>query len=228
MRRLHAEGAQLVIGDVNEAGMNAVAAEVGVTAIPFDLTTPSSITRLIDSASRQLGGLDGLVNVAADVSPEQMSRDIEVATMDVETWQHALNANLIGVAWAARAVIPHLVDAGGGAIVNVTSDATATGYPVPPAYAASKAGINTVTRHVAVRWGEEKIRCNAISPGPVASEKMLAMGEDYMAEMLKGTPLRRLGEPADLAASIAFLMSDDGAWVTGQVWSVNGGTLLRE
>src|SRR5699024_2336156 len=152
----------------------------------------------------QLGGLDGLVNVAADVSPEQMSRDIEVATMDVETWQHALNANLIGVAWAARAVIPHLVDAGGGAIVNVTSDATATGSPVPRAYGASKAGINTGTRHVAVRGGEEKIRCNAISPGPVASEKMLAMGEDYMAEMLKGTPLRRLGEPADLAASIAF------------------------
>src|SRR5699024_9125208 len=128
----------------------------------------------------------------------------------------------------ARAVIPHLVDAGGGAIVNVTSDATATGYPVPPAYAASQAGINTVTRHVAARWGAEKIRRHAISPGPVASGKMPALAEDDAAEMLKGAPLRRLGEPADLAASIAFLMSDDGAWVTGQVWSVNGGTLLRE
>jgi NAD(P)-dependent dehydrogenase (short-subunit alcohol dehydrogenase family) len=227
-RRLAAEGAHPFLGDIDEAGVAAVAAEIGAVWSRYDLADAASITAMVATAADTLGGLDGVANVAADLRREILDHDGDLLEMDLDVWRHTLNSNLVGFAWTIKEVLPHLMDAGGGAIVNVSSDATVSGYPVPAAYAASKAGINTLARHVATRWGKAKIRCNSISPGAVLSDSMRAMGEEYLKQMQAQTPHERLGEPDDLAASIAFLLSDDGAWVTGQVWSVNGGTALRE
>lgn len=227
-RRLAAEGARLVLGDANTEGVEKIATEIGAPWRAFDLADADSIATLVSGACAELGGLDGVANVAADTSQATVLRDVDLMDMDLGLWQHTLQTNLIGTAWIIKQCLPHLIEAGGGAIVNVSSEATVMGYPVPAAYAASKAGVNTLARHVATRWGKQNIRCNSVSPGAVLSEKMYAMGEEYIQSMRDGTPHARLGEPEDLAASIAFLLSDDGEWVTGQVWSVNGGTFLRE
>lgn len=227
-KRLAAEGASLVLGDINEAGLQAVARSVDAPWQIFDLADTESIDELVSFAVERLGGLDGVASVAADTRQSQVLRDLELLDMDPELWRHALNVNLIGLAWIANKTLPHLLETGGGSIVNVTSDATVSPYPVPVAYSASKAGINAMTRHVSSRWGKQGIRCNAVSPGAVMSEAMYAMGEEYIESMRAGSPHARLGEPEDLAATIAFLLSDDAEWVSGQVWSVNGGSYMRE
>lgn len=227
-RRLAEEGAHVALGDINADGVKEVAASINAPWTQFDLVDTDSIDQLVEFATRELGGLDGVANVAADTRQSQVLADAELLGMDLATWHRALNANLLGFAWIINKSLPHLLEAGGGSIVNVSSDATSSPYPVPVAYAASKAGINTLARHVSSRWGKNKIRCNTVSPGAVLSEAMYAMGEEYIESMTLGAPHYRLGQPADLAATIAFLLSDDAEWVSGQVWSVNGGSHMRE
>jgi NAD(P)-dependent dehydrogenase (short-subunit alcohol dehydrogenase family) len=143
-------------------------------------------------------------------------------------WERTLRVNLIGYAVLVREALPHLLEAGGGAIVCTSSAASELGQISQPAYAASKAGINTLVRHVASKWGAQRIRANAVAPGIVLSETALASQTPASLEKLReGTRSDRLGAPEDVAAAVAYLMSDDGAWLTGQVWGVDGGLVLR-
>jgi NAD(P)-dependent dehydrogenase (short-subunit alcohol dehydrogenase family) len=118
---------------------------------------------------------------------------------------------------------------GGGAIVNTSSAAAFKGEPARPAYAAAKAGINALTRHVASRWGKEGIRCNAVAPGLVLTDTIRnsPQFDAIQAAALPGVRSSRLGETEDVAAMVAFLLSDEASWVNGQVMSVDGGTILR-
>lgn len=232
--RLGEEGARLVLGDLDEDGAQAVAQRVtaaggSARAVRFDLVDPDSIDALVAAAVAELGGLDGVANVAADTSPDTINADVAVVDMDVALWEHTLRANLIGFALIAKHAVPHLVEAGGGAIVNISSGAAWAGEDVRPAYAASKAGINTLTRHLAKAYGKQGVRANSVAPGAVFTEAFEAnMGERAKEWMLAIAATNRIGYPADLANTIAFLLSDDAEWVTGQVWSTNGGSLLRE
>ncbi len=233
-RRLGEEGARLVVGDLNESGAQAVAEEIRAaggqaTARRFDLADADSVAALVDFTVTELGGLDGVANVAADLSPGTLGNDVALLDMDVAIWEQTLRANLIGYALTNKHAIPHLIAAGGGAIVNTTSGAYWVGEDTRPAYAASKAGINTLTRHIAKAYGKDGIRANSVSPGAVLSETALVnMTEDFKAAMLAGVTVPRLGVPADLAQTICFLLSDDTSWVSGQVWSVNGGGGFRD
>ncbi len=149
--------------------------------------------------------------------------------MDAAIWRRTLEVNLIGYAHTCRTAIPLLLESGRGAIVNTSSGAAFVGEAVRPAYAASKAGINALTRHIASRWGKEGIRCNGVSPGMVLSETGLAtMSEEFKAAGLAGNRSTRLGRPSDLAAAAAFLLSDDAEWINGQTWSIDGGGSLRD
>ncbi|MGQ7296977.1 SDR family NAD(P)-dependent oxidoreductase [Quadrisphaera sp. KR29] len=232
--RLGEEGAYVVIGDINVEGASAIAArikEAGGRAVAsaFDLADPKSIEALVDFATAELGGLDGVANVAADLSPATLGNDVAVLDMDIAIWQQTLNANLIGYALIAKHALPHLISAGGGAIVNTSSGASWVGEAVRPAYAASKAGINALSRHLASAYGKQGIRANSVSPGAVLSETALAtMSEEFKAQMRAGVTVPRLGQPADLGQTICFLLSDDADWVSGQVWSVNGGGGFRD
>ncbi|MFJ2443645.1 SDR family NAD(P)-dependent oxidoreductase, partial [Streptomyces sp. NPDC087658] len=150
----------------------------------------------------------------------------DLLEMDPEVWRRTHEVNLLGYAVACRAVLPHLLGQGGGAIVNTSSAAAWIGEPERPAYAASKAGINALTRHVSSRWGKEGVRCNAVAPGLVLGDKQ--QDGQAPAAYLLATRSHRPGEPADLAGTVAFLLSDDAEWVNGQIWSICGGMSLRE
>ena len=232
--RLGREGARLYLGDINEEGVRAVAERINAAggaaaAARFDLADEASVEALVAGAVAHLGGLDGVANIAADLSPETLGNDGPLLDMSVAIWERTLRANLIGYALIAKHAVPHLIAAGGGAIVNTSSGASWVGEPVRPAYAASKAGINALTRHIASAYGKEGVRANSVSPGAVMSETALAtMSDEFKAQMLAGVTVPRLGQPDDLASTICFLLSDDASWVSGQVWSVNGGAGFRD
>jgi NAD(P)-dependent dehydrogenase (short-subunit alcohol dehydrogenase family) len=231
--RLAEEGAKVVVGDIDAAGAEDTAQRVRAAggtaaAIEYDQSDDASIADLVTQALAQFGRLDGLHANAADLRQEIIGGDLELADMDTALWERTLRVNLIGYAVLIRHVLPHLLDGGGG-IVCTSSDASSIGEPTRPAYAASKAGVNALCRHVASRWGKEGIRCNAIAPGLVLSETAQAsLDEDFMTQMREAHRSPRLGQPEDIAGAVAYLLSDDGAWINGQVWSVNGGIFLRD
>lgn len=228
-RRLAAEGANLVLGDINVDGVKAVANHIGAKWAWFDLVNPTSITELVAAARAELGGLDGVANIAAALDLDTMERDVDLLGMDISLWQRVMNANLIGYALIIKEAVPLLLEAGGGAIVNVSSITVHMGGADEPAYVSSKAGVNTLTRHVATMWGKDNIRANAIAPGVIAHARMRELTpKEVLDARLSQIRLPRLGDVDDIAAPIAFLLSDDGEWVTGQVWSVDGGQTLRE
>jgi NAD(P)-dependent dehydrogenase (short-subunit alcohol dehydrogenase family) len=163
---------------------------------------------------------------AADMSRETLGRDSETdaVTIPLDVWQRTLDLNLTGFLLCVKATVPRLLERGGGAIVNTISDAAFVGEPIRVGYATTKAALTAVTRHVASAWGTEGIRCNSIAPGLIARDDAM---EPTLADRYGPMPRsRRFGRPADIAAAAAFLLSDDGEWVNGQVWSVNGGHVL--
>lgn len=223
--RLAEEGASVVVGDINLAGAAATAKGINGTAVAveFDFADESSVQALVDRTVAEFGGVDGLYNVGADLSTDTIGRDLDLLEMDPAVWRRTNEVNLLGYALACRTVLPHFLGQGGGVIVNTTSNAAR------PAYAASKAGINALTRHIASRWGKDGIRCNTVAPGLVMTDSLRrSLDEQMRAMALAATRSPRLGEPADLAGAVAFLLSDDAAWINGQVWSICGGASLRE
>jgi NAD(P)-dependent dehydrogenase (short-subunit alcohol dehydrogenase family) len=185
------------------------------------------VRALVELAVAEHGGIDGLFNNAADISAPHMAQDTDVVTIPNDVWQHTLDVNLTGFLYLTRHAIPALLARGGGSIVQTSSEAAFGGEPVRVAYAVSKAGINALTRHIASRWGKRGIRCNSIAPGMVLTEGAKAnMPQAALDEVLAWTRLPRLGSPDDIAGMAAYLLSDDGAWVTGQVMRVNGGVAL--
>ena len=227
--RLVEEGAQVFLGDVDGARVKAVADQLGAESQWFDLADPESLDNLISAAAKHLGGLDGIVNVAADISPNTLGNDVDLLGMDIAIWEKTLSSNLVGYALLIKHALPHLIESGSGSIVNISSGSYFIGEPTRPAYAAAKAGANTLTRHVASRWGKDNIRCNAISPGMIVTETAGDLvTEEYMNNILRGMPLPRLGESKDIANGIVFFMSDEAEWITGQVLNINGGAAYRD
>ncbi|MFJ8110815.1 SDR family NAD(P)-dependent oxidoreductase [Streptomyces sp. NPDC096132] len=232
--RLSEEGASVVIGGrdldagqvlakrLNEAGGKAI-------AVKFDLADEDSIKALVDTAATEFGGIDGLFNVGAELSAQHLARDKNLLDMDVAVWRRTFEVNLFGYAIAIREVIPHLLQQGGGAILNTSAGAAWIGEPERPAYGASKAAINSLARHVASAWGKQNIRANTLGVGVTLTEiAKEQIGEEWQARILSTMRSPRLGKPADVAAAAAFLLSDDAEWVNGQAWAVDGGLTIRD
>jgi NAD(P)-dependent dehydrogenase (short-subunit alcohol dehydrogenase family) len=229
--RLADEGALVVVGDLRgdaaQATVELVEARGGrATAVEFDIADAESVGALVACAIEHYGGVDGLHVNAADISPEVLGVDGEtdLLTIPLPVWQRTLDVNLTGFVLTARAVIPYLLERRGGGITNTLSDAIHAGEKVRVAYAASKFALIGVTHHIASRWGRDGIRCNSISPGIIARNEQVeaAMEASHRREPRS----QRAGRPDDIASIVAYLLSDDGSWVNGQVWSVNGGRFL--
>jgi NAD(P)-dependent dehydrogenase (short-subunit alcohol dehydrogenase family) len=227
VRRLSTEGAIVGIGDVNISGAQALAAELNaaggnVTAWEYDQASEASINALVESARTHFGRLDGLFANVADL--QTILIDGDILSNDAAVWERTLQVNLLGTVQLVRATLPTMLEQGCGAIVLTSSDAAIAGEPERPAYAASKAAINSLSRHIASKWGQQGIRCNVVSPGFVLTEQLDANMDQAMKDwMLKGARSPRHGAPQDIAGAVAFLLSDDGEWVNGQAWRVNGG-----
>lgn len=233
--RLAAEGARVIVGDINLEGARGTVARIlaaggEAQAIHFDLAEEASTQALIGAAVEYFGGLDGLANVGAETSPAVVGADTDLLSTDLAIWQRTLQVNLMGFAFTCRAAIRQFIQQGtGGAIVNVSSIAANATERVRVAYAASKAGVNALTRHIAITWGRQGIRCNAIAPGFIMTEGARAItSQEFKDKWLESIPAGRFGRPDDPAGIIVFLLSPDTTWVIGQVWHVNGGSHFRE
>jgi NAD(P)-dependent dehydrogenase (short-subunit alcohol dehydrogenase family) len=223
------EGARVAVHGRDVERGNAVVraiTDAGGTAVfvPADLADETACAALVDTAARELGGLTVLVNNAAAGSGGRSP----VGAVDTALWERVLRVNLTAVAWLCRAAVPHMQRAGHGSIVNVSSRQAerASGGLAP--YVASKGGLNALTRSIAVDYGRERIRCNAISVGYVVNERRdAAMSAERRAE-LEAMHLTRLGQPDDVAWAVVYLASRESEFVTGALLPVDGGgTIAR-
>jgi NAD(P)-dependent dehydrogenase (short-subunit alcohol dehydrogenase family) len=229
--RLAGEGASVVVGDVDLDAGRRTAAEISrsgapALAVEVDVARDGDVAGLFERVSSEFGRLDALHSNAADTRPETVRRDSNVVDIDLALWDHVLRVALRGFVLCCRHAIPLMLRGGGGSIVATSSDGAFKGIPAIPAYTTAKAGLNAVVRHVATTWGRDGVRCNAVSPGRVETEKPSnsVMTRDQYLEEVRSP---RLGVPGDIAAAVAYLLSDEAEWVNGQVLSVNGGALMR-
>jgi NAD(P)-dependent dehydrogenase (short-subunit alcohol dehydrogenase family) len=229
--RLARHGARVVIGDHRPAHAEAVAGRIiagggQATAQDFDIVDDGSVRALLACALERYGGLDGIHVNAADL--EAVILDSDAVDVPLEVYDRTQAVNLRGHLLCTRHALPALLERGGGAIVYTSSGAAVMGEPSRVAYAMAKSGLHALLRHVASRWGKQGIRANAVAPGLVLTDAVRrAMSEEARAQVLAITRSPRLGTPEDIAAAVAFLLSDDGAWINGQVLAVDGGVTMR-
>lgn len=231
--RLVAEGARVVLADINIAAAEQVAEELrksggDAVARQFDLTDEDSIRALISWTVEHFGTLNILHNNAADTRIEQMSADMAIADMAIETWDRAFQTNTRGTMLMIKHAIAPMLNAGGGSIINTTSGAAVRGDVFNPAYAASKAAINCLTLYVATQYGRQRIRCNAVAPGLIITPTVQAVLSTAQIQRIEQhVTLPSLGVAEDIAATVAFLASDDAGNITGHVVPVDGGYAMH-
>lgn len=230
-QRLAAEGAAVMVADINAGAARSVAAGIvadggEATAAACDIADEASVAALIRAVVTSYGGLDGIHVNAADM--RAILSDGDAVDVPLDIFDRTLAVNLRGHLLCTRHAVPELLKRGGGAIVYTSSGAADMGEPTRLSYAVSKAGLQALMRHVASRWGKQGIRANAIAPGLVITEQLRDhFPEDLRQATLAITRSPRLGRSEDIAAMVAMLMSDDGSWINGQVIGVDGGALLR-
>jgi NAD(P)-dependent dehydrogenase (short-subunit alcohol dehydrogenase family) len=227
------EGASVVVADLNRDGAVAhakqLAAEGGaVIGIGFDLGDPKSIESLVAETVSAFGGIDVLHNNAA-ATHLAATRDGPIMQAEPGVWEETFRINVLGTALMIKAVVPHLLERGGGSIVNTSSGAGLAGDLGHAAYGASKAAINAVTRYAATELGKLGIRVNAVSPGLIETSAAATSGftGELRDIMLANHLTPRLGTPEDIANAVLFLASDDSTFMTGQVLGVDGGVLAH-
>ena len=219
-RRLAAEGAEVTIGDINLEGATEIAGEISGLPIELDVTDLGSAQAAVDSAGRPL---DILVNNAGtdefgffqQTTPEQ--------------WEKVIAVNLRGVLNCTFAAMPGMQEAGYGRIVNIASEAGRVGSKGSAVYSAAKGGVIAFTKVIARENARFQVNANAIAPGPIETPLLMQarelgeIGEKLIENMKAGTQLRRLGQPEEVAAAVAFLASEDASYVTGECLGVSGG-----
>jgi 3-oxoacyl-[acyl-carrier protein] reductase len=225
-RALAAEGASVVIADLNEELGKQVAKQIvaeGGTAtfVSVDVSDPESAQALAASTVETYGGIDHVVNNAAIYGG--MKLDL-LLTVPWDYYKKFMSVNLDGALNVTRAVWPHMTK-NGGSIVNQSSTAA---WVYSGFYGLAKVGVNGLTQQLAVELGGSNIRINAIAPGPIDTEATrTTTPANMVADMVAHLPLKRMGTPDDLVGMCLFLLSDEASWVTGQIFNVDGGQVIR-
>lgn len=221
-------GARVLVGDLNDVALGeleefAKAECLDIDCAGVDVSEPESVAGFVTTASTASDPLTGLV-CSAGISPDVPARDMTLAQ-----WNHVLAVNLTGafltIQHAYRVMVKH---GRGGSVVTVGSAVGTTGRPALAHYAASKGGLVALTRSLALEFGPANIRVNCVSPGGGVNTPLMwsRMTPEQVAERTARSPLRRLGQPEDVAHCIGFLLSDLSSWMTGQNLNVNGGSLM--
>jgi NAD(P)-dependent dehydrogenase (short-subunit alcohol dehydrogenase family) len=225
-RRLALGGARVVIGDLPTSNVHEVAASLqgdglDVAAQELDLEQEASIRTAVEMIARKYGRLDVLDNNAA---LKGLKEDRGVVDMSSELWDRVMAVNARGTMLMCKYALPVMIAGGGGSIVNISSGTSVAGDQYATAYAVSKGAINTLTYYVAAQHGRQGVRCNGLLVGSVVTPAMQRVLPEAMREILRAHKLMgRLGQPQDIAEVVAFLASDRSAWITGQLWSIDGG-----
>lgn len=226
-RALAAEGAAVVVADLNEESGAKVAASINEDGgkalfVACDVSSAESAEALVSRTVAEYGGIDHLVNNAAIYGAMEFNLLI---TVDWDYYRKFMGVNMDGALVMTRAVYPEIAKRGGGAIVNQSSTAA---YLYSGFYGLAKAGINSLTQQLAHELGGQEIRVNAIAPGPTATEATKIQAGDAAQDIVKNSlALKRMGSVDDMVGACLFLLSDDASWVTGQILAVDGGQTFR-
>jgi NAD(P)-dependent dehydrogenase (short-subunit alcohol dehydrogenase family) len=228
---LAAAGASVAVADINLAGAQETVALIEsaggrALAVEADIASEASIASMVAATVDHFGALHLLHNNAADVTIIQ--RDGDIVSMDVDVWDRTMAVNLRGPMLGCKHAIPHMLAAGGGAIVTTSSTSGQFGDLSRAAYGVSKAGIDSLTRYVATLYGKQGIRANAVAPGVVKTPALAAnVAPDELALFERNHVTPGMGEPQHIAQVVAFLLSDAAAYITGQVVNVDGGLTMH-
>jgi NAD(P)-dependent dehydrogenase (short-subunit alcohol dehydrogenase family) len=226
------EGANVVGTDVNEAGLQATAELVrqggqgSMLALAGDVSNEDDVRGWVSEALRAYGALHVLYNNAG-IFPDD---DKSVLSMTEETYRRTLDVNLKGVMLCCKHAIPEIVGAGGGSVVNVASFVALVGCTVPQdVYTASKGAVLALTKSLAVQFGRDNVRVNAICPGPILTPLLadLFPSEEEKMKRLNRIPIGRFGLPEDIAYAALYLASDESSWTTGLEMVVDGGITVN-
>lgn len=218
-------GARVVISSEDAADTARVATELGMPGIACDVSDDAALARLVDFSAAELGRLDVLVCNAGITGQAGPFADI-----DMDDYARVMAINLRSQVVLCNLASPHIAASGGGAAVLVASLSGLRGNARINAYALAKAGVAQLARNLAVEWGPQAVRVNALSPGFIATElsQPLLDNPDFMARRMGMTPLRRPGTPDEVAGAAVFLASPAGGFVTGHNLVVDGGTLITD
>ena len=210
--RLRADGMHVATLDITPSD-----ADLAFTA---DVTDPAQVDEALNAIRAQLGPVTVLVNAAG------LEKFKRFTDLRFEDWQRVIDVNLNGVFHCVQAVLPDMVEAGWGRIVNISSSSTHSGQPFMSAYVAAKSAVNGLTKSLALEYGPSGITVNAVPPGFIDTP-MLRKSEErgylVVQKNIDATPVRRIGRPEDIAAACAFLVSEEAGYITGQILGVNGG-----
>ncbi|TWP33904.1 SDR family NAD(P)-dependent oxidoreductase [Leekyejoonella antrihumi] len=223
--KIAAEGGVVVVSDRNEETAQRTAAALGGSAIGIrtDVTDRASVETMVAQVRDQHGRIDVLINNAG------WDKGQPFLESSLDDWDRAIQVNLYGVLHTCHTVLPVMSDQGGGVVVNIGSDAGRVGSSGEAVYSAAKGGVIAFTKTIAREMARYGVRANCVSPGPADTalfDTVTGGNPKFREALIKAIPLRRLAQPADLANAVAFLASDEAAYITGQTLSVSGGMTM--
>jgi NAD(P)-dependent dehydrogenase (short-subunit alcohol dehydrogenase family) len=225
-RYLAQQGAIVVLAARNAEKLAAVASQITEAngqafAVTSDVSDPASMQRLVEQTLEKYGRLDAAFNNAAGGG----HRPTPLADVRVEDFDSAYQINLRGIFLAMKYQIPAMLSSGGGVIVNMSSTAGTVGVPGMTAYTSTKHGVIGLSKTAALDYAQQNIRVNVVAPGPILTDRLSSIPEAMRENVARGVPMRRIGQPDEVAATVAWLCSDDASFITGAVITIDGGRL---
>lgn len=225
-RALAADGHRVAVADLAESSAGEVAAGIGGLAVALDVTQPELVTRALDATRAELGPVEILVSCAGwDVFKPFVSTD--------EAFQHEiLEINLGGPMRVVRGVLPEMIEAGWGRVICIASDAGRVGSSLEAIYSGAKGGLIAFTKTIAREVARNGITANALCPGPTETPLLSGIAgeggdvQKVVESLRRAVPMRRLGQPDDIAPAVAFLASEEAGFITGQTLSISGGLTM--
>lgn len=230
---LAANGASVLLADINVDGAHAAAAALRdhgfrAEAVGVDMAREEAIAAMVAEAISKFGRLDALHNNVALLAREVVGRDLTITELDADIYRQCLDVNMVGAALAAKYAIPHIIASGGGTVINTASIAGVRGEIVRPVYGSSKAGLIGLSRSIAAQYGKKGVRAITISPGLIMTPSIAkAISQGQVDRLMRHALVTRAGKPEDVGNLSAFLIADEGSYLTGIDIVLDGGFLAH-